>query len=81
MAGKKNRLLYQLKVTLEDLQPPIWRRILVWEDATLAQLHRILQIVMGWEDYHLHQFEIGRHIYSVPDPDDDLYERRVIDES
>ena len=81
MAGKKNRLLYQLKVTLEDLQPPIWRRILVWEDATLAQLHRILQIVMGWEDYHLHQFEIGRHIYSVPDPDDDLYERKVIDES
>ena len=47
MAGKKNRLLYQLKVTLEDLQPPIWRRILVREDATLAQLHRILQIVMA----------------------------------
>jgi hypothetical protein len=82
MAGKKNRLLYQLKVTLGDIQPPIWRRIVVWEDATLAQLHRILQIVMGWEDYHLHQFEIGRHLfYSVPDPDDDLYERKVIDES
>ena len=81
MAGKKNRGLYQLKVTLQEIQPPIWRRILVWEDATLAQLHRILQIVMGWEDYHLHQFEIGRRIYSVPDPDDDLYERQVIDES
>jgi len=81
MAGKKNRALYQLKVTLQEIQPPVWRRILVWEDATLAQLHRILQIVMGWEDYHLHQFEIGRRIYSVPDPDDDLYERKVIDES
>lgn len=81
MAGKKNRALYQLKVTLQEIQPPIWRRILVWEDATLAQLHRILQIVMGWEDYHLHQFEIGRRIYCVPDPDDDLYERQVIDES
>ncbi len=78
--GKKNRLLYQLKVTLEGLHPPIWRRILVWEDATLAQLHRILQIVMGWEDYHLHQFAIGSRVYSVPDPDDDLYERKVIDE-
>jgi len=53
----------------------------IWEDATLAQLHRILQIVMGWEDYHLHQFEIGRRVYSVPDPDDDLYERKVIAES
>lgn len=81
MAGNKNRALYQLKVTLQEIQPPIWRRILVWEDATLAQLHRILQIVMGWEDYHLHQFEIGRRIYSVPDPEDDLYERKVINES
>ncbi|HEY6273753.1 MAG TPA: plasmid pRiA4b ORF-3 family protein [Terriglobales bacterium] len=80
MAGKKNRALYQLKVTLQDIDPPIWRRIQVWEDTTLAQLHRMLQIVMGWEDCHLHQFEIGRRIYSVPDPDDDLYERKVIDE-
>ena len=81
MAGKKNRAVYQLKVTLRDIHPPIWRRIQVWEDATLAQLHRILQIVMGWEDYHLHEFAIGRQVYSVPDPDDDLYERKVIDES
>ena len=36
---------------------------------------------MGWEDYHLHQFEIGRRVYSVPDPDDDLSERKVIEES
>ena len=35
---------------------------------------------MGWEDYHLHEFSIGRRIYSVPDPEDDLYERKVIDE-
>jgi hypothetical protein len=65
---------------LRDIQPPIWRRIQVWEDTTLAQLHTILQIVMGWEDYHLHEFAIGRRLYSVPDPDDDMYERKVIDE-
>ena len=76
----KNRVLYQLKVTLRDIQPPVWRRIQVWEDSTLAQLHTILQIVMGWEDYHLHQFVIGRRLYSVPDPDDDMYERKVTDE-
>jgi len=79
MAGN-NRALYQLKVTLRDVHPPIWRRIQVWEDTTLAQLHRILQIAMGWEDYHLHEFRIGPDIYGVPDPDDDLYERPVIDE-
>jgi len=71
----------QLKVTLRDIHPVIWRRIQVWEDTTLAQLHTILQIVMGWEDCHLHQFAIGRRLYSVPDPDDDMYERKVIDES
>jgi Plasmid pRiA4b ORF-3-like protein len=77
----KSRALYQLKVTLRDIHPPIWRRIQVWEDTTLAQLHTILQIVMGWEDYHLHEFVIGRRLYSVPDPDDIMYERNVVDES
>ena len=77
----KSRALYQLKVTLREIHPPIWRRIQVWEDTTLAQLHTILQIVMGWEDYHLHEFVIGRRLYSVPDPDDIMYERKVVDES
>ncbi|HMD86376.1 MAG TPA: plasmid pRiA4b ORF-3 family protein [Terriglobia bacterium] len=81
MARKNNRVSYQLKVTLQEIRPPVWRLIQIWEDATLAQLHRTLQIVMGWEDCHLHEFSIGRRIYSVPDPDDDLYEREVIDES
>ena len=80
MAAKKNRALYQLKVTLRDIDPPIWRRIQVWEDITLAQLHRVLQIVMSWEDYHLHDFVIGRRTYSVPDPEDAFNERKVIDE-
>ncbi len=77
----KNRTLYQLKVTLQDIQPPVWRRIQVYADITLARLHTVLQIVMGWEDYHLHEFVIGRRLYSVPDADDDLYKRKVIDES
>ncbi len=80
MATKKNRVIYQLKVVLQEIDPPIWRRVHVSEDSTLGQLHSTLQIVMGWEDYHLHEFRIGRHVYSVPDPDDDMYERKVIDE-
>ncbi len=77
----RTRTVYQLKIMLQDIQPPIWRRIQVWEDITLAQLHIVLQIVMDWEDNHLHQFSTGRRVYGVPDPDDDLYERTVIDES
>lgn len=50
--------IYQIKVTLRDSQPPIWRRIQVSSDTTLAKLHRVLQCVMGWKDAHFHQFVI-----------------------
>ena len=62
--------IYQIKVTLTDLQPPIWRRIQVRGDTTLARLHRILQAVMGWTDMHLHQFVIREKYYGVPDEDE-----------
>jgi len=61
--------IYQIKVTLRDSQSPIWRRIQVRSDITLAKLHRILQRVMGWEDAHLHQFVIQGQRYGVPDDD------------
>lgn len=59
--------IYQLKVTLKGLRPPIWRRLQVPSDFTLGQLHDVLQIAMGWTDSHLHQFIIGRTYYSQPD--------------
>ncbi len=62
--------IYQLKVTLKDSKPPIWRRILVPDSVSLYQLHNILQIVMGWEDYHLHQFLIGDEYYGNPEDDE-----------
>jgi len=62
--------IYQIKVTLDDSKPPIWRRILVRSDITLGELHDIIQAVMeGWADYHLHQFIVGETYYGVPHPD------------
>ena len=61
--------IYQIKVTLKDSKPPIWRRILLRSDTTLGQLHHILQNVMDWESYHLHQFIVGRTYYGEPHPD------------
>jgi hypothetical protein len=48
--------VYQLKVTLLDTHPAIWRRFALPAAATLETLHRVLQIVMGWQESHLHQF-------------------------
>lgn len=48
--------IYQLKITLKDIRPPIWRRILIPADATFRDLHEAIQLVFGWSDCHLHDF-------------------------
>ncbi len=63
-----NEKIYQLKITLRDSKPPIWRRVLVKDSTKLSRLHRIIQIVFGWTNSHLHQFVIGDKYYSTPDP-------------
>jgi hypothetical protein len=52
--------IYQLKITLMGVRPLIWRRIQVQDTVNLPQLHKILQIVMGWENTHLHRFTVYR---------------------
>ncbi len=60
---------YQLKITLADIQPPIWRRVLVPGPLTRDRLHHVIQQLMGWTDAHLHEFVIGSQRYGMPDPD------------
>ena len=75
MPAKKSAVppeVYQLKVTLLGTSPPIWRRLLVPADLTLAQLHDVLQAAMGWEDGHMHEFSIGQRRIGRPDPEDRL---------
>ncbi len=74
--------VYQLKITLKYISPPVWRRLLVLSDITLAQLHDIIQSAMGWEDYHLHLFETrdGQE-FGLPDEEDGMFfGSRTIDE-
>lgn len=59
-----------LKIVLCDIKPPIWRRIEVPTHFTLAQLHIVLQGVMGWRMTHLHCFELGGARYDVTAGDD-----------
>ena len=71
MASRSPELSYQLHIQLADILPPIWRKILVPGSVTLSSLHQILQVVMGWENYHLHQFIVGTTSYGEPDPEYD----------
>ncbi|HTO89962.1 MAG TPA: plasmid pRiA4b ORF-3 family protein [Candidatus Sulfotelmatobacter sp.] len=59
--------VYQLKVSLANIRPAIWRRLLLRDDATLLELHRALQVVMGWQGYHLHRFETPAGVFGKLD--------------
>jgi hypothetical protein len=52
-----------LKITLRNIKPPIWRRILVPRGMTLGDLHVAIQVVMGWQNGHLHAFEVASEQY------------------
>ncbi len=65
--------IYQLKVTLKGIRPPIWRRLLVSGGITLEYLHFIIQTAMGWDDCHLHDFQIDGVRYA-PDGADDFFD-------
>ena len=73
MSPKSPGSIVQLKIILRESDPAIWRRVQVSERLTLAKLHQIIQIVMGWTNSHLHEFEIGTKRYSDPDFDMDEY--------
>jgi hypothetical protein len=60
--------IYQIKVTLLGTDPPIWRRVLVPSDLTLEQVHDVLQLAIGWEDCHMHEFRIGQQRFGKSDP-------------
>lgn len=62
--------LYQLRAAIRDIEPPVWRRVVVTEQSTLSDLHRVLQAAFGWWDCHLHEFEIEGVRYGIDDGED-----------
>jgi len=64
--------LYLLTIQLLDIEPKIWRQFVVPGSISLDRLHDVIQIVMGWKDYHLHEFSIGKKRYTEdPEHQDD----------
>jgi hypothetical protein len=68
----KNTAIYQLKISLNYVKPPIWRRFLVQSDIKLPDLHKVIQTVMGWTNSHLNQFIIDDVFYCEPSEDYDM---------
>jgi hypothetical protein len=75
--GKRNQV-YQFKVILQGIEPPIWRRIQVPASYSFWDLHVALQDSMGWDDYHLHMFRIREprtgEVVEIGIPDDEPFE-------
>lgn len=60
--------IYRVHVSLREIDPAIWRRIELSSQTTLKQFHLVLQVVMGWENQHLHEYIIEGQRYGTPDP-------------
>ncbi len=71
---------YVLKVILAEIEPPIWRRVVVPCDYALDRVHVALQSAMGWLNSHLHAFEIAGRTFEHPDlePQEDSLDERAL---
>lgn len=79
MAIQQLRSVYQINVTLNYVQPPVWRRILVLSTTSLPGFHSAIQFAMGWTDSHLHMFISSTGHYGLPD--DEFGDGNTIDEN
>ena len=72
-AGRSaGKTVVALKVTLRDVKPPVWRRLLLPGTMTLADLHEAIQAAMGWHGGHLHAFDVAGRQYGDPRTIDDV---------
>jgi hypothetical protein len=70
------RCIYQIKITLKGIRPPIWRRVLVRDDINLYTFHRIIQVAMGWEGSHHHKFISDSVQYGIVNDRNDMENER-----
>lgn len=75
-ASAPEKKVFQLRIEL--LHTEVWRLIEV-EDCSLEDLHYLFQRAMGWDNSHMHEFEIKRKRYTIPPPVDFGYELEVED--
>jgi hypothetical protein len=63
--------LYELKISIDDTKPAIYRLLSIPGNRTLADLHLCIQDAFGWKNYHLHEFALDGTIFGEPSVDDE----------
>ena len=82
---KKKYKYYEIKVSIRDTHPPVWRRLQIPAGITFHELNAIIQIAFGWCGYHLYEFEVGATLHEqgkligIPYEDDDWFGQETID--
>jgi len=74
-SGRKLRMVkladvpaIRMTVTLADVAPPVWREVILPGAWHLGKVHAAVQLAMGWDGSHLHEFEAGDLRWGQPDP-------------
>ena len=72
------KMIYQFKITLKEVSPPVWRRIQVPSTYSFWDFHVAIQDAMGWFDCHLHEFRIKAKtgetlVFGIPTEGDNFF--------
>lgn len=48
-----------IRISLDEIEPEVWRRLVLPAQWNLEQLHLAIQAAFNWWNYHLYEFRIG----------------------
>ena len=65
MGGRPGRTRYRIRLFSTCVHLAVWRRVRLADELSIADLHRVIQILMGWDDDHLHRFRIQGRDYGI----------------
>ena len=67
-ASPTEPVIFQIKITLIGVSKPrVWRRVLVPAEIRIDRFHEVIQVAMGWLDYHMHVFATDSAEFGVVD--------------
>jgi hypothetical protein len=62
--------VFEMRVALRQIKPPIWRQLLIYGSTSLHGFHGAIQEAFGWQNYHLYEFRLGARRFEAPEQDE-----------